>query len=115
MDEEIKQKFDFVLLAVNDDKGGRIDIEDNTGGNLQDWFRKLNFHKMNPDDFEVRNEDLLKDIKLKDYEVKEEDGTPISLLTFNFQLNQLLMLINNPLLFPHRAYARLFNSERKDT
>ncbi|UTR13111.1 hypothetical protein MM221_10600 [Salipaludibacillus sp. LMS25] len=114
VNEEIQQNFDFVLLAVNDDKGGRIDIEDNGGGNLKDWFRKLNFHKTNPDK-EIRDEDLLKDIKLKDYEVKDEDGTLVSLLTFNFQLNQLLMLINNPLLFPHRAYAELFDIERKES
>lgn len=31
------------------------------------------------------------------------------LLSLNFQLNQLLMLLNNPMLFPHFAYARLFN------
>ncbi|MGG1640437.1 DUF6602 domain-containing protein [Paenibacillus sp. NRS-1782] len=30
------------------------------------------------------------------------------LLTLNFQLNQLLMLINNPMLFPHLAYAQAF-------
>ncbi|WP_138090150.1 DUF6602 domain-containing protein [Halalkalibacterium halodurans] len=111
VNEEIQQNFDFVLLAVNDDMGGRIDIEDNRGGNLKDWFRKLNFHETNPDK-EICNEKLLTDIKLKDYEVKDEDDTLVSLLTFNFQLNQLLMLINNPLLFPHRAYAKLFNAER---
>jgi len=31
------------------------------------------------------------------------------LLSLNFQLNQLLMLINNPMLFPHYAYANCFN------
>ncbi|GIN63875.1 hypothetical protein J27TS8_38680 [Robertmurraya siralis] len=113
LDKEIKKKFDFVLVAV-DGKTGHIEIEDNTGGNLQSWFRKLNFHNTKPYS-EIRNEKLLKKIKLKDYEVKDEDGALVSLLTFNFQLNQLLMLINNPLLFPHRAYAELFNSERKDT
>ncbi|MET3504099.1 DUF6602 domain-containing protein [Halalkalibacter oceani] len=116
VDEKIKHKFDFVLLAVNDDvdKGGRIDIEDNTGGNLQDWFRKLNFHETSPAK-KICNEELLTDVELKDYEVKDQDDTLVSLLTFNFQLNQLLMLINNPLLFPHRAYAKLFNAERKDS
>ncbi|MNN95966.1 hypothetical protein D3C81_2148620 [compost metagenome] len=39
----------------------------------------------------------------------EEDGREISLLSLTFQLNQLLMLINNPLLFPHDAYVRMFN------
>ncbi|MEJ8304450.1 DUF6602 domain-containing protein [Saccharibacillus sacchari] len=31
-----------------------------------------------------------------------------SLLSLNLQLNQLLMLINNPMMFPHFAYARVF-------
>lgn len=30
------------------------------------------------------------------------------LLTLNFQINQLLMLLNNPMLFPHFAYANAF-------
>lgn len=112
VDEKIKQEFDFVLVA--DDKEGKINIEGNTEGNLQGWFRKLNFHKTNHEK-EFSKEKLLKDVKLKDYEVKDQDGTLVSLLTFNFQLNQLLMLINNPLLFPHRAYAKLFNAEGKDS
>ncbi|MFC7561502.1 hypothetical protein ACFQY3_24870 [Paenibacillus farraposensis] len=29
-------------------------------------------------------------------------------MTLNFQLNQLLMLLNNPMLFPHFAYAKAF-------
>ncbi|MGG0529305.1 DUF6602 domain-containing protein [Bacillus pumilus] len=33
------------------------------------------------------------------------------LLTLNFQLNQLLMLINNPMFFPHYAYAKLFQKQ----
>lgn len=35
------------------------------------------------------------------------DGNPF--LSLNLQLNQLLMLINNPMLFPHYAYAYRFN------
>ncbi|MGE6575896.1 DUF6602 domain-containing protein [Paenibacillus xylanexedens] len=33
-----------------------------------------------------------------------------ALLTLNLQLNQLLMLINNPMMFPHYAYAKAFNN-----
>ena len=32
-----------------------------------------------------------------------------SILSLIFQLNQILMLINNPMLFPHQAYVDLFN------
>lgn len=34
------------------------------------------------------------------------------LLSLNLQLNQLLMLMNNPMLFPHFAYAKLFRNQR---
>lgn len=37
----------------------------------------------------------------------EVAGNPF--LSLNLQLNQLLMLINNPMLFPHYAYAKRFN------
>ena len=33
----------------------------------------------------------------------------LSLMSFNFQLNQILMLINNPMLFPHLDYVDMFN------
>lgn len=36
-------------------------------------------------------------------------GEEVSLLSLNLQLNQLLMLINNPILFPHLSYAEMFN------
>jgi hypothetical protein len=35
-------------------------------------------------------------------------------LTLNLQLNQLLMLINNPMLFPHFAYAKRFEEVAKE-
>ena len=53
----------------------------------------------------------LEKIKMEEYQVLDKDKKPISLMTFNFQLNQLLMLINNPMLFPHRAYVGLFNED----
>lgn len=33
------------------------------------------------------------------------------ILSLTFQLNQLLMMVNNPISFPHRAYVHLFNRE----
>lgn len=37
--------------------------------------------------------------------------TDNSILSLIFQLNQLLMLINNPMLFPHHAYVEMFNKK----
>lgn len=52
-------------------------------------------------------------MKLNDYRVSS-NGEDISLLSFNFMLNQLLMLINNPMFFPHRAYVKLFNKKVRE-
>jgi len=60
-------------------------------------LRKSPIHEFNLEKYEV-------------YEKKDEANKKnISLLTFNFQLNQLLMIINNPLIFPHLSYVDMFN------
>lgn len=68
-------------------------IKDKEGGNINDGSK-------------------LEKIELKEYQVKGKDGD-ISLLSFNLQLNQLLMLFNNPMPFPHRAYSEMFNKFAK--
>lgn len=116
----IKDYFDFTLLASRDDDGSNecIEIEykqareDET---LLDWFKSLNFHNIEFAESTPGSENVkeaLNKHSLKDYAVLDQSGRSISLLTFNFQLNQLLMLINNPILFPHRAYVDLFNSKK---
>lgn len=115
--EDIKQHFDFTLLASKGNgQEEHIDIayrtEDESEGTLFNWFKSLNFHEKEMDsDFSGETIEKLKDTSLAQYEVVDNKGENISLLTFNFQFNQLLMLINNPLLFPHRAYAELFSGK----
>lgn len=58
----------------------------------------------NKDNMHLKFQNTLKDL--------EVPGNP--LLTLNLQLNQLLMLINNPMLFPHYAYAKKFQSLAKE-
>lgn len=65
--------------------------------------------------------DQIEDLTKKYPELEFNDGVQLTntlkqlrvadntLLTLNLQLNQLLMLLNNPMLFPHFAYARAFN------
>ncbi|MGE6668241.1 DUF6602 domain-containing protein [Paenibacillus xylanexedens] len=112
----IKQHFDFTLLASRPDEGDvRIDIECNADDTLFSWFKSLNFHEYEMDkELEEKTLDQLQSFSLEDYKVHDQKGQNISLLTFNFQLNQLLMLINNPILFPHRAYVNLFDQKVKD-
>lgn len=66
-------------------------------------YSELKFIKNKKDQFrELQN--TLDDLKIP--------GNP--LLTLNFQLNQLLMLLNNPMLFPHFAYAKAFQEIAQD-
>lgn len=54
----------------------------------------------------TEREHLLSDLKVPQGAEKDEENVILSLI---FQLNQLLMVINNPMLFPHRAYAKRFS------
>lgn len=110
--EEVKKHFDFTLLANSTEN---IEINLNPQkfeSSLLDWYKALSFHEhdIQQDEFKkIKNTNQLETVYLNQYSVQDEKGINVSLLTFNFQLNQLLMLINNPILFPHRAYAKLFN------
>lgn len=55
------------------------------------------------------NDKMIISNTLKDLEIENNP-----LLSLNFQLNQLLMLINNPMLFPHFAYANFFKGDTTD-
>ncbi len=121
-------KLDIVIEAK---KEGRLKITwNNARKNLYDWYYSLNHAK---DELkQTEQEDGKKEVseggkeavekqgvkarKLEDY-IVQQGGSELSLLTFNFQLNQVLMLINNPMLFPHIAYAEMFNQNgrRKET
>ncbi|MGG1619158.1 DUF6602 domain-containing protein [Paenibacillus sp. NRS-1781] len=114
--DDIKQHFDFTLLASRKNGGNeRIEIECNADDTLFSWFKRLNFHEFTMDAaLEEKASKMLNKISLENYKVHDQKGQSISLLTFNFQLNQLLMLINNPILFPHRAYVDLFDRKGKE-
>lgn len=117
--DEIAEKFDFVLFAGqrkaenSDEELGYIDVKVNVKKSLKEWFLELNFHDVKtPKDVLEDNEvKLLSKISLSDFEVYDANQESIPLLSFNFQLNQLLMLINNPIPFPHRDYAGLFKKK----
>lgn len=104
--------FDFALQA--DSEHYKINIHRNQEINtLGEWYRTLTHN-----DAEVPNNLIYEASNLKDsidsYQVMSiinGEETEVSLLSFNFQLNQLLMLVNNPMLFPHIAYVNMFNKK----
>lgn len=107
--------FDFILTAVKCDRTDshlKITVTE-AFRSLKDWYRELNFYQYNQEisTADIKGEKELETISLSDYEIWGEKNRQASLLTFNFQLNQLLMLINNPILFPHREYVRMFNQK----
>jgi hypothetical protein len=118
--------FDFMLFTKvkrdedNNTIEGNIIINVNEKNkSIEDWFSDLNHNDNvgikgedeNIDDKYKNNGDGFSDNNnksLNEYRVLNNDKE-ISLLSLNFQLNQLLMLINNPMLFPHMAYVEMFN------
>jgi hypothetical protein len=76
---------------------------------LNDWYTHLNhaqeeYHSwMCPPKLEKKLSELEVSSISDNGEIKES-----ALLTLIFQLNQLLMIINNPMFFPHQAYVDMF-------
>ncbi len=115
------KNFDFIIQALqpekneaelhikynNLDKRDNLDECDHPDNSLLGWLGDLNGLYKGSDKFSQlkrkKEAQELTQISLEAYEVPN-----VSILTFNFQLNQLLMLINNPMLFPHQAYAKMF-------
>ena len=115
---DIKNLFDFVLIAAPSKKKDGIQLfvnppksKDGTKrpNNLNTWYQALNHAQGYDPDYNATPCNQLASYNLDDFQIEGSGEKDVPLLTFNFQLNQLLMLINNPILFPHRAYVELFN------
>lgn len=86
----------------------KLEIEwDKDKKNLFEWYQCINHAeglKQKTDGGEAAKHNL------DEYKVKGKNGKKeLSLMSFNFQLNQILMLLNNPMLFPHLDYVEMFN------
>ncbi|PAE81093.1 hypothetical protein CHH77_15110 [Shouchella clausii] len=83
---------------------------------LSYWYNQLNHFQLGR--YGEEEETKLKEIanvQMKEFErnlyqlrVVQNDEENIT-LSLTFQLNQLLMLINNPIFFPHQSYVCMFN------
>lgn len=123
--EKYTKEFDIVIEAE-----GKLSIKfKESYKNLFDWYLHLNHYPdfIYPEIYKERENKLkefiekcknskesrydgLRQRKLEDYKI-DEDNT---ILSFIFQFNQLLMLINNPLFFPHMDYVRMFKGNFKN-
>lgn len=129
IDEEMKdyQEIDGLKLACINISQKDIDEkskEENTS--KEESLKKLYEEKIKYIEYKDydkdRNCEIVKKYKELEFNNKMEltnnlkglEVTNNPFLSLNFKLNQLLMLINNPMLFPHYAYAKIFDEIAKN-
>jgi len=98
--QQFPMKLQFVDKSQGDEKmtdEAKVKYKEERQNELTNKYKELKF-----------NSDLLLINKVSELRVKNNP-----LLSLNFQLNQLLMLVNNPMMFPHFAYATRFNEGLK--
>ena len=102
---EAVKGFDITLSRSDNKLNKVIACEDKS---LSCWHRALNHATSKADKEQTeQTERTLKALRV--YDGTEEQV----LMSLMFQLNQLLMLINNPMFFPHASYAKMFRGETK--
>ncbi len=124
-DSKGRDKFDIVIEAYQNRNLNNNQVRDNSDkvsydGNLKITFRDNDLlevlQKYNQADIKKRiegnfeNSESLKERKIENYRVGNEKKE-YTLLSFIFQFNQMLMMINNPMFFPHKAYVDMFNRD----
>lgn len=117
-DEELGEYFDF-LIRLKENTGKEEFFvhmnEKKLNRTLGEWSQDLNGLKSNQMEFIHLKEEEINEYKLNYSDnsfkgtLKDLEITENPILSLTFQLNQLLMLINNPMMFPHFAYAKTFN------
>lgn len=112
--DQCVEGFDIIL---NVDKNGQLAKSiPQKQEDFNYWYKELNHAippRLSKDEQEAFSEQIAgKDKKmgrkLEDLELIGEDGEENVILSLTFQLNQLLMIINNPIFFPHRSYVNMF-------
>lgn len=122
--EKQKEEFD-IILSVDQAKKKLFKYVRQEDASLETWNISLNhaLEEIESEDSVITKEKVARQARIKDIGKgrehliqdlkivkKTKDGAEENvLLSLIFQLNQLLMVINNPMLFPHRAYADRFN------
>ncbi|WP_314719851.1 DUF6602 domain-containing protein [Parvimonas micra] len=89
---------------------GNLNILIKNNPNLYDILCQYNRNNL-----EYNNDRIKKDLtsrKITDYDIFNGKDK-YTLLSFIFQFNQMLMMINNPMFFPHKAYVDMFNKNTK--
>lgn len=116
--ENGKNGFDILIEAYQNSHNKESKYNNNKDlydGNLKITFTDSNLlevlMKYNQADKNVNEEktsERLKEREIMKYKIVDETKE-YTLLSFIFQFNQMLMMINNPMFFPHMAYVEMFN------
>lgn len=124
-DSKGRSKFDIVIEAYQNSKSDKNKDKDTSKEELYEGNLNITFadddllevlQKYNQadkdDSLEInsKNFEKLKERKIGDYKVGHKTKK-CTLLSFIFQFNQILMMINNPMFFPHKAYVDMFNND----
>ena len=127
-DSKGRNKFDIVIQAYQNSKSNEKQSKDASKEELYEGNLKITFtdddlltvlQKYNQADMKInsktsiKNFEKLKEREIGDYEVSDKTKK-YTLLSFIFQFNQILMMINNPMFFPHKAYVDMFNNDIKE-
>ena len=121
---KIESKFDFVIKPQSMKQGIQgdgLDIKISPQmQSLAKCFVEVNhrqYEKQELSKGQINKIEVLKgklgNRNMDNYVIKENEKV-LSVLSFVFQFNQLLMLINNPLPFPHLSYVKMFNDNLED-
>ncbi|MCG8498784.1 MAG: hypothetical protein MJB12_00040 [Firmicutes bacterium] len=126
VNEEGKKGEMFEVLIKNEEKplgwwGDRLNNKENNQNGKEDGDAK-GYLEISNKGFEDETCNKYGELKLFKGEkgtvlkntLKDLEVTDNALLSLNLQLNQLLMLFNNPMLFPHFAYAKMFRDKLDD-
>ncbi|MEB3012423.1 DUF6602 domain-containing protein [Parvimonas sp. D2] len=121
-----RKYFDIVIEAYQNSKSSKEQNQNQNNTEYNDNL-KINFSDENlfdvlknynqadkkelahlKEDKKLKSETLV-NRKISDYVIHRGKEEEYSLLSFIFQFNQMLMMINNPMFFPHKAYVDMFN------
>lgn len=116
--EKEMKSFDITIIRREEknETKNRFKVNYNFENNeLVEILKQLNC--LDEKDISKENKDKLCDKKDKSklcdkgqpFTTKDFDITDSTLLSFLLTFNQILMLVNNPILFPHKAYVDMFN------
>ncbi|MCC5918817.1 MAG: hypothetical protein JJU02_15970 [Cryomorphaceae bacterium] len=110
-EEYSNENYDLIITSF--DKGLSIKWDDRVNTLEKAFLRFNGINKLTDIEKYSRDDQALVAIEEKlGCKMSDLEADDNSILSLIFQLNQLLMLINNPMLFPHQAYVDMFNGKK---